>query len=84
MQARAKISAPRRYLRQVGTRKDGSSMQIMAGSAALSGMRSVVETHLHVGFITISSRSLSSRDAIAASSRRRISSWIAAEAGVSS
>jgi hypothetical protein len=45
----------------VGTRKDGSSMQIMAGSAALGGMRSVVETHLHVGFITISSPSTAPR-----------------------
>jgi hypothetical protein len=39
----------------VGTRKDGSSMKIMAGSTALGGMRSVVEALLHAGFNTIGS-----------------------------
>jgi hypothetical protein len=42
VQARAKISALRRYLRQVGTPKDGSRMKIMAGRAALGGRRGVV------------------------------------------
>jgi hypothetical protein len=46
----------------VGTRKDGSSMKIMAGSTALGGMRSVVEAHLHAaGFITIGSPSTAPR-----------------------
>ena len=61
MQARAKISPPRGYLRQVGRRKDGNSMKIMVGSAALGGMRSVAETHLHADFITISSPSTAPR-----------------------
>jgi hypothetical protein len=36
-------------------------MKIMAGSAALGGMRGVVETHLHADFITISSQSTAPR-----------------------
>jgi hypothetical protein len=36
-------------------------MKIMAGSAALGGMRSVVEAHPHTDFITISSPSTAPR-----------------------
>ena len=57
MQARSKISAPRRYLPQMGRRKDGSSIKIMVGGAALGWMRSVVKAHLHADFITICSPS---------------------------
>jgi hypothetical protein len=36
-------------------------MKIMAGSTALGGMRSVVEAHLHAGFIAIGSPSTAPR-----------------------
>jgi hypothetical protein len=45
----------------VGTRKDGSSMKIMAGSTTPDGMRGVVEAHLHAGFIAIGSPSTAPR-----------------------